>query len=73
MDVEPLPRPRAYLHRLRTEAAKRILEGDRMTIGEVSLAVGYKDVAFFRDLFKRHAGLSPSAYRDRFGREAVKA
>ncbi len=44
-----------------------------MTIGEVSLAVGYKDVAFFRDLFKRHAGLSPSAYRDRFGREAVKA
>jgi transcriptional regulator GlxA family with amidase domain len=65
--------PLAYLQRLRTEAAKRILEGDRTTIGEVSLAVGYEDVAFFRDLFKRHAGLSPSAYRDRFGREAARA
>ena len=50
------------------EAAKRMLEHDRLTVQEVSLAVGYEDVAFFRDLFKRHAHLSPSAYRERFGR-----
>src|ERR1700722_675196 len=60
--------PLAYLQRLRTEAAKRMLEDDRMTIQEVSLAVGYEDVAFFRDLFKRHAGLLPGAYRERYGR-----
>jgi transcriptional regulator GlxA family with amidase domain len=60
--------PLAYLQRLRTEAAKRMLEEDRMTIQEVSLAVGYEDVAFFRDLFKRHAGLPPGAYRERYGR-----
>jgi transcriptional regulator GlxA family with amidase domain len=60
--------PLAYLQRLRTEAAKRMLEDDRMTVQEVSLAVGYEDVAFFRDLFKRHAGLLPSAYRERYGR-----
>jgi transcriptional regulator GlxA family with amidase domain len=59
--------PLAYLQRLRTEAAKRILEDDRMTVQEVSLAVGYEDVAFFRDLFKRHAGLAPGAYRERYG------
>jgi transcriptional regulator GlxA family with amidase domain len=59
--------PLAYLQRLRTEAAKRMLEDDRMTIQEVSLAVGYEDVAFFRDLFKRHAGLPPGAYRERYG------
>jgi AraC-like DNA-binding protein len=29
--------------------------------------VGYEDVAFFRDLFKRHAGLAPGAYRERYG------
>ena len=45
-----------------------MLEEDRMTIQEVGLAVGYEDVAFFRDLFKRHAGLAPGAYRERYGR-----
>ena len=45
-----------------------MLEDDRMTIQEVGLAVGYEDVAFFRDLFKRHVGLPPGAYRERYGR-----
>jgi transcriptional regulator GlxA family with amidase domain len=60
--------PLVYLQRLRTDAAKRFLEEDRMTIQEVGLAVGYEDVAFFRDLFKRHVGLTPGAYRGRYGR-----
>jgi transcriptional regulator GlxA family with amidase domain len=60
--------PLVYLQRLRTDAAKRMLEDDRMTIQEVGFAVGYEDAAFFRDLFKRHAGLTPGAYRERYGR-----
>jgi AraC-like DNA-binding protein len=60
--------PLSYLQRLRTEAAKRMLEDDRMTIQEVGLAVGYEDVAYFRSLFKRHVGLAPAAYRERYGR-----
>lgn len=40
----------------------------RMTIQEVGLAVGYEDTGFFRSLFKRHAGLAPGAYRERYGR-----
>jgi transcriptional regulator GlxA family with amidase domain len=60
--------PLTYLQLVRVAAAKRMLEEDRMTVQEVSIAVGYEDVAFFRDLFKRHAGLSPSVYRERFGR-----
>jgi transcriptional regulator GlxA family with amidase domain len=60
--------PRAYLQHLRVQAAKGMLEADRMTVQEISVAVGYDDATFFRDLFKRHAGLSPGAYRDRFGR-----
>jgi transcriptional regulator GlxA family with amidase domain len=65
--------PLAYLQRLRVEASKPMLEEDRMTIQEVSLAVGYEDVAFFRDLFKRHTHLSPSHYRERFGRSTAVA
>ena len=45
-----------------------MLEEDRLTIQEVGIAVGYDDVAFFRNLFKRHSGLTPGAYRERYGR-----
>src|SRR6202142_4036513 len=59
--------PLAYLQKLRVAAAKRLLEGDHRTVQEISDAVGYQDVAFFRGLFQRHTGVSPSAYRRRFG------
>src|SRR6202158_413591 len=59
--------PLAYLQKLRVAAAKRLLEGDHQTVQEISDAVGYQDVAFFRGLFQRHTGVSPSAYRRRFG------
>ena len=62
--------PLAYLQRLRTDAAKHLLEEHRLSVQEISLAVGYEDVAFFRNLFKRHAGVSPSSYRERYGRTA---
>jgi transcriptional regulator GlxA family with amidase domain len=59
--------PLNYLQKLRIAAAKRLLEGDHRTMQEISDAVGYQDVAFFRNLFQRHTGVSPSAYRRRFG------
>jgi transcriptional regulator GlxA family with amidase domain len=59
--------PLIYLQKLRVAAAKRLLESDHRTMQEVSDAVGYQDVAFFRALFQRHTGVSPSAYREKFG------
>jgi len=59
--------PLAYLQKLRIAAAKRLLESNHRTMQEISDAVGYRDVAFFRTLFQRHTGVSPSAYRERFG------
>jgi transcriptional regulator GlxA family with amidase domain len=59
--------PLVYLQKLRVAAAKRLLESDHRTMQEISGAVGYQDVAFFRGLFQRHTGVSPSAYRRRFG------
>ncbi len=59
--------PLIYLQKLRIAAAKRLLESDHRTIQEVSGAVGYQDVAFFRALFLRHTGASPSSYREKFG------
>lgn len=59
--------PLAYLQKLRVAAAKRLLECDHRTMQEISNAVGYEDVAYFRSLFQRHTGVSPSAYRQKFG------
>jgi transcriptional regulator GlxA family with amidase domain len=59
--------PLLYLQKLRIAAAKRLLEGRHRSLQEISDAVGYKDVAFFRSLFQRHTGVSPSAYRQQFG------
>ena len=59
--------PLLYLQKLRIAAAKRMLEGDHRTMQEISDAVGYQDVAFFRSLFRRHTGVSPSEYREKFG------
>src|SRR5450432_1175318 len=59
--------PLIYLQKLRIAAAKRMLESNHRSMQEISDAVGYQDVAFFRSLFQRHTGVSPSAYRERFG------
>ena len=61
--------PLAYLQSLRIATARRLLENGRGTIQEVSAAVGYDDLMFFRSLFRRHTGLSPTEYRQRFGRQ----
>jgi transcriptional regulator GlxA family with amidase domain len=59
--------PLIYLQKLRVAAAKRLLEGDHRSMQEISGAVGYQDVAFFRGLFQRHTGVSPGEYRRKFG------
>lgn len=61
---------RSYLQALRVTAARRMLEEGARSVQQVGRAVGYDDAAYFRTLFKRHTGLTPMAYRTRFGREA---
>lgn len=59
--------PGAYVQLLRVRAAKEMLETGRIPIKSVASKVGYEDLAFFRTLFKRHTGMTPAEYRDRFG------
>jgi len=58
--------PSTYIQRVRIEAAKRLLEGTPRPVAEVMTLVGYEDERAFRRLFRRHAGLSPTAYRRRY-------
>jgi transcriptional regulator GlxA family with amidase domain len=59
--------PLEYVHMLRLEAAKELLERDDLPAETVAFDVGYEDAAFFRRLFRRHVHLTPSQYRKRFG------
>ena len=54
------------LQNLRVEEAKRLLETTKVPVEEISYEVGYEDASFFRRLFKRLTGLTPSQYRRMF-------
>lgn len=58
--------PLDYVHALRIEEAKQLIETESAGIDEISFKVGYEDPTFFRRLFKRKAGLTPAAYRRKF-------
>ncbi|HKN27155.1 MAG TPA: helix-turn-helix domain-containing protein [Roseiarcus sp.] len=58
--------PLEYVHALRIEEAKQLLETTDLSIDAVADEVGYEDSSFFRRLFRRKVGLSPHAYRLRF-------
>jgi transcriptional regulator GlxA family with amidase domain len=55
-----------YIQNHRIEQAKKLLEAGSMPVDEISAAVSYEDASFFRRLFKRLTGLTPSQYRRMF-------
>jgi transcriptional regulator GlxA family with amidase domain len=58
--------PGAYLQTLRVSAAREMLENGRTPIQDVCSRVGYEDLAFFRNVFRRHTGMTPADYRSTF-------
>ncbi|MBO7746676.1 response regulator transcription factor [Paenibacillus sp. MWE-103] len=52
-----------YVHRVRLEKAEELLRAGEASISEISGLVGYSDHSYFCKVFKKHAGLSPSRYR----------
>ena len=58
--------PGAYQQALRVAAARSLLERSNGALQEIAEAVGYEDVAFFREVFKRHTRMTPVEYRRRF-------
>lgn len=65
--------PLEYIQRVKIEAAKKSLEGTTLNIGQVMYNVGYIDEKAFRKVFKKHTGLSPLEYRNKYNREMAYA
>lgn len=59
--------PLEYVHTLRLEEAKHMLESGEGPVEGIANEVGYEDAAFFSRLFRRKVGLTPVQYRRRFG------
>ncbi|CAG5091006.1 Two component transcriptional regulator, AraC family [Thermobacillus xylanilyticus] len=52
-----------YVHELRIEEAKRLLESTDMTLGAIAESVGYNAYQYFLKQFERRTGMKPAAYR----------
>lgn len=55
--------PHAWLQMLRIEAAKSMLTRSTFSVERISGLVGYSDVSFFRQIFRRTTGSSPLRWR----------
>jgi AraC-like DNA-binding protein/ligand-binding sensor protein len=52
-----------YLHRVRVDHARRLLQTERFSVGEVGHLVGFPDQSHFGKVFRKLVGLSPQAFR----------
>ena len=59
--------PLEYLQYLRIGKARTLLEATDEPVEAITYRTGYEDASSFRRLFKRATGLSPTAYRKKFG------
>ena len=55
-----------YIQKLRIEAAKKLLEENKLSVQEVMYEAGYSDAKAFRATFKKVSGVSPLVYRQKF-------
>lgn len=58
--------PLEYVHTLRLEEAKHLLETTDDSIESIAGQVGYEDPGFFSRLFRRKVNMTPAMYRKRF-------
>jgi YesN/AraC family two-component response regulator len=53
-----------YITELRIEESKRLLQNTTLRMSEIAERVGYSDLAYFSNNFKKIVGSSPSEYRN---------
>lgn len=59
--------PSQYVQRVRINEARSRLSKTEQSVSDVAAACGFYDQAQLTRLFKRHTGMTPTAYRRRFG------
>lgn len=55
--------PSQYLHRLRCDSARELLQNSNLSIADIAATVGFNDAGYFTRVFRRLAGQTPGEYR----------
>jgi AraC family transcriptional regulator len=55
--------PHRYLSRLRMEQAKSLLADPAVSVTQVAFSLGFNEISSFTTTFRKHIGLTPTAYR----------
>jgi transcriptional regulator GlxA family with amidase domain len=58
--------PGSYLQMFRVAAARQMLEESVTPVQRIASEVGYDNVTFFRQIFRRYTGVTPAEYRSNF-------
>lgn len=54
--------PNEFIRSIRLKRAAQLLEQNEMTVAEVTYEVGFQDLQYFRECFKKFFGVTPSEY-----------
>jgi AraC-like DNA-binding protein len=57
--------PNVFIRALRLKRAAQLLRDSQMTVTEITHAVGFSDLKYFRDLFREQYGVLPGEYARR--------
>lgn len=60
--------PLSYLTEYRLDKAKELLLLKSMSITEVAHCIGYSDALYFSRLFKKHLGMAPTDFQEKYGK-----
>lgn len=61
----------ASIHRQRILAAEKLLIGDSLSLREVALRCGFNEAGYFRQVFRRHTGMTPAGWKRRYCKEHI--
>lgn len=58
--------PNAYVTEKKIERAELLLVTTLLSVKQIALSLGYDDMAYFNNVFKRHTKVSPLQYREKY-------
>lgn len=59
------------IHRQRVRTAEKLLLNHALSLTEVARQCGFNDVGYFRQLFRKHTGLTPAVWKRLYSREHI--
>lgn len=59
------------VHRQRVRSAEKLLSNHARSLKEVAEQCGFTDVGYFRQIFRKHTGLTPAVWKRRYCKEHI--